>query len=157
MEREKHLLAHHQDQVTFRNANRREFELEGDAMNDDEIARLAALGNAIRPDWPIASLRTFIAKHLTSRGYGDTAVALTWIATKTNTQTPRLILEPGIWWQAALSDGDHAPRREPYDPSTHCGVCSQPEHRCRNNEHNGHEFVTAIDTIRNARRNQETR
>lgn len=121
-------------------------------MNDDEIVRLAALGNALRPDWPVNSLRTFIGKHLTGRGYGDTAVALAWIATKTQTQTPRLLLEAGIWWQAALSDGASAPRLEHYDPATFCGICSLPEHRCRSNQHAGHEYVSAVEATRNARR-----
>lgn len=118
-------------------------------MNADEIARLAALGSALRPDWPTASLRTFIERHLSGRAYGDTAIALAWVATKTKTTTPRLVLEPGIWWQAALLDGDHAPRREPYDPATFCDVCSKPEHRHTPHDEHPFESVHAAQSRRN--------
>jgi hypothetical protein len=121
-------------------------------MNDDEIVRLAALGNALRPDWPFNSLHTFVSRHLTHRGYGDTAVALAWIAAKTQTQTPRLLLEAGVWWQAALIDSPNtAPRFERYDPAICCDVCSKPEHR--HGPHEDHPFESA--NAATSRRNRE--
>ena len=49
-------------------------------MNQVEAHRLASAINQIRPDWPLASLSTWIRKHLTEKAYRDAAVALTWVA-----------------------------------------------------------------------------
>jgi hypothetical protein len=116
-------------------------------MTPDEVARLAALANALRPDWPAASIRTYIARHLAHvRAYGDTAVALAWIATKTHTETPRLLLEAGPWWQAALSDGQTAPRREPWDRQVACDVCERTADR--HGPTAGHAFESRHDADR---------
>ena len=59
-------------------------------MDINEINRLAAAGSAMRPDWPAKSLATFLGKNLADRAYGDVAVALAWICTRTKTNTPTL-------------------------------------------------------------------
>lgn len=66
----------------------------------------------MRPDWPLRSLTTFIEKNLAARAYRDVAVALAWVAT-TDTQTPRLLLEAGVWWKAAAIDDDGHMQRPP--------------------------------------------
>jgi hypothetical protein len=82
-------------------------------MTPDQIERLAALGTALRPDWPQASLRTFIADNLHWRAYGDIAVALAWVAAKeVGTETPKLLLRDGLWWKACNVDG-HTTRHPP--------------------------------------------
>ncbi len=45
-------------------------------MDEIEVQRLAIAINALRPDWPIKSLRTFIAGE-SPRAWGDLAVAVT--------------------------------------------------------------------------------
>jgi hypothetical protein len=67
-----------------------------------EIERLAAMGNALRPDWNIRSLCTLIHANLTARSYQDVAVALAWIGADTRTATPGRILELGPWWRASV-------------------------------------------------------
>lgn len=67
-----------------------------------EIERLAAMGNALRPDWNVRSLCTLIHANLTSRSYQDVAVALAWIGADTRTATPGRLLEIGPWWQASI-------------------------------------------------------
>ena len=94
-------------------------------MTPDEIARLAAMGNALRPAWPVASLRTFIERNLHARAYGDAAVALAWVATRTKTDTPRLLLEAGAWWKAANVENGTAPR--PPKPVESCADCGRRE------------------------------
>jgi hypothetical protein len=74
-------------------------------MSQTEAHRLAAAIHALRPDWPLASLSAFIAKSLTDRPYRDAAVALAWIATDPQTQTPARVLEAGPWWRAVMADG----------------------------------------------------
>lgn len=107
-------------------------------MNEIEIQRLAGAIAAMRPDWPAVSLRTFIANHLATRAYGDVAVAFAWVASRTTTQTPRLILEAGPWWQAtAVERPEHryrhpprsseACRDHPGEYDTHCRICNAPQ------------------------------
>ncbi len=105
-------------------------------MNPDQIDRLAAMGNSLRPDWPIPSLKTFLTKNLQWRAYGDVAVALAWVASKTDTDTPRLLLEQkSACWKAALADsaGDENLRRPPRkdeECATHPGEYAPPICRC---------------------------
>ncbi len=69
-------------------------------LTNDETHRLAAALNALRPDWPVKSLVTFIDANLRPRTYRETAVALTWVASDPQTETPKRVLENGPWWNA---------------------------------------------------------
>ena len=70
-----------------------------------DAERLAAMGNALRPDWPVASLLTYLTKHK-DRAYRDVAVALAWVAAEAQTKTPaRLDEQSGPWWKATKADG----------------------------------------------------
>lgn len=84
----------------------------------NEIERLAGLGNALRPDWPIKSLRSYLSANLSTRTYQDLAVALSWICTDPATQTPARLLENGPWWAATAAHSVKAGQRQ---------TC--PEHR----------------------------
>lgn len=96
-------------------------------MIDNEIRRLAHAINEIRPDWPVSSLTTFIARHLARRTYRDAAIALAYIATDTAldgtpaSSTPARVLEAGPWWQAVAA-GDAQGRATPGPP--------KPEQEC---------------------------
>ena len=92
-------------------------------MIPTEIDRLAAAVNALRPDWPTQSLRTFIAANLAERSYRDAALALAWVATDPQTRTPKRVLEGGPWWRATSSGTDAAPaERVDHGPRCyHCG------------------------------------
>jgi len=70
-------------------------------ISRDETERLAAMANALRPDWPLKSLTTFIVNELTRRTYREVAIALAWIATDPVTDTPKRMLEAGPWWNAS--------------------------------------------------------
>jgi hypothetical protein len=118
-----------------------------DAMNDHEIDRIAAAMHQLRPDWPVSSVRTLIAKHLADRPRRDVAVALAWIACETNTATPKRVLEAGPWWKAASADGATV-TLTPYDPRSTCDICGKPEATCRRNELSGHEFTSAHEHSR---------
>lgn len=99
-------------------------------MNDNELRRLAHAINEHRPDWPIASLRTFIGKNLSNRTYRDASVALTWIACDMKpdgspaSSTPKRVLEAGPWWQAAVIGGDaNGGRPNPPKRAEQCTRC----------------------------------
>lgn len=68
--------------------------------NPNELDRLAAMGHALRDDWPTDALRSHLAANHGSRAYRDLAVALTWIAADGATD-PTLLSEDGPWWKAA--------------------------------------------------------
>lgn len=74
-------------------------------MNRDETQRLAAMANAMRPDWPTRSLVTFIETRLPERTYREAAVALAWVAADPATATPKRVLEAGPWWNATRAQG----------------------------------------------------
>lgn len=74
-------------------------------MNENEIERIAAAANALRPDWPVSSLRTLLARpELARRPRRDVAVALAWVACESTTKTPARVLEAGPWWQATNAE-----------------------------------------------------
>jgi hypothetical protein len=73
--------------------------------SENQIERLAAMANQLRPEWPIRSLLTILTKHA-ARPYRDLAVALTWIATDARTKTPARLAEAGPWWTAtSMTEG----------------------------------------------------
>lgn len=87
-----------------------------------ELERLAAMANALRPEWPVASLLTHLKTHHAARPYRDLAVALAWIAADPDTQNPGRLGEAGPWWGAA--------NPKPQGPSTPVPppVCRQCRH-----------------------------
>jgi hypothetical protein len=56
-------------------------------LTKTEAERLAAAAHALRPDWPVSSLLTYLSRHKAS-AYRDVAVALAWIATRRADQDP---------------------------------------------------------------------
>lgn len=75
-------------------------------LNKDETHRIAAATNALRPDWPMKNLITFIDNNLNARTYRETAVALAWVASDPISRTPGRVLENGPWWRN--NNGDQA-------------------------------------------------
>jgi hypothetical protein len=83
-----------------------------------EIARLAAAVNLLRPDWPTASLQTYLASSHAQRPIHDLAVALVFVATDPATKTPKRLGENGPWWHAT-----RAVDRQ-WSPPKFCPDCS---------------------------------
>ena len=108
-------------------------------MNDNELRRLAHAMNDLRPDWPIASLTTFLQRTMQNRTYRDAAVAFAWIATDTKpdgthaSETPKRVLEAGPWWRAATIENPEAQRPDRPRRETQCTRCGGllPDCACR--------------------------
>ena len=117
-------------------------------MNESEIQRLAAAANALRPDWPTASLRTFIANKLADRAYRDAAVAFAWVAADERTKTPARLLEAGPWWQISTENGTPRPPK-PEQACPDCGrhrdkcLCDEPPHHRERSAHTT-DHITAL-------------
>lgn len=117
-------------------------------MNEHEIDRLASAFHVMRPDWPVASLKTFIAKNLADRPRRDVAVALAWISCESNTASPARVLAAGPWWRAAAVEGDvtttHTGKTVGRGENPHkvCGICDMWQDECeRRAATSGHEFI----------------
>lgn len=99
-------------------------------LSQVEAHRLAAAVNQLRPDWPLASLSTWIRNHLTERAYRDAAVALTWVACDPQTSSPGRVLEAGPWWKATqatvgtVSAITHKCPEHPDQPAWSCKPCA---------------------------------
>lgn len=99
-------------------------------MTKTEAERIAAQGHALRPDWPLASLMTILAAHRT-KAYRDVAVALAWIATDPQTQTPGRLNESGPWWKATqageptFTTVNLRCTEHPTEPAGRCGPCDK--------------------------------
>ncbi len=101
-------------------------------LEQTEIARIAGAVNHLRPDWPNASIYTFIARELSARAYRDVAVAMAWIAADPKSDTPRRVLEAGPWWKVATVDKPAI--RHPHgaeECSLHPGQWDENCHSCR--------------------------
>lgn len=72
-------------------------------MTPLELHRLAGAIATLRPDWPAASLQTFIARHFEHRPLRDIALALVAVALDPATTTPARALNAGPWWQTAAT------------------------------------------------------
>ena len=120
-------------------------------MNPHEIDRIAAAINCLRPDWPVASLRTLLAgPKLAHRPRRDVAVALVWVACESASKTPARVNEHGPWWLAAAVEAEatgHQHTTTVYgptegDPREVCAECSLHRSECeRRAATNGHTFI----------------
>lgn len=98
-------------------------------LSRTEIERLAQAAHALRPDWPVKSLCTWLMTDHASRAYRDVAVALAYIATDTATVTPKRMNEMGPWWSAVkLAGSDATPLH--YARCEEPGHSSYPAHNC---------------------------
>lgn len=98
-----------------------------------EIERLAQSANALRPDWTVRSLCTWLLADHAHRPLRDVAVALAWIATDPGTKLPKRMNEAGPWWIAVRATGadGQEPLRFPRCPidghgsyrADNCGAC----------------------------------
>jgi len=93
-----------------------------------EIERLANAAHALRPDWPVKSLCTWLARDHAHRAYRDVAVALSWIATDPQSQTPKRMNELGPWWNATQPAGGYTDVR--FERCPEPGHKSYPAHNC---------------------------
>lgn len=98
--------------------------------NDNEMQRLAAMANQLRPDWPVMSLITHLVNNHAHRTYRDLAVALAWIATDPTTQNPARLTQAGPWWDATNPTKASHPivkahrcHGHPSQPASHCQDC----------------------------------
>ena len=111
----------------------------------DEIQRIAAAMNALRPDWRYTSLVTFLTNHHANRPYRDLAVAAVAVATDARTQTPNLLNEHGPWWVASQTAAGTAVAGVPAPGSQRCDVYGHEHelaHNCRACAVDGYEPTT---------------
>lgn len=119
-------------------------------MNGREIGQIARAVAALRPDWSPRSLGTFLANRigddlaldagsdageLAARTYDEVALALIWVALRTETETPFLVTQPGPWWTVPASDGQPGREQETWVPLRREDECEQhpgqPRATCR--------------------------
>lgn len=101
-------------------------------IDKNQGERLAAMANAVRPDWSVKSLMTMLAR-FRDKPYRDLAVALAWIAADADTTTPGRLAEAGPWWDAAVADTPVSARPTPIPPKK-CPRCGgfwrRPDGQC---------------------------
>jgi hypothetical protein len=116
------------------------------------------------PTWPVASLRTLLARHeLANKSRRDVAVALAWVACEAETTTPARVIESGPWWRAAnVEHPDRTIRRPPMKSEecrTHpgeyrdfCRCCVSDRKAARDEAENGPRLTRdeAIAAVRAA-------
>lgn len=105
-------------------------------MTKIELHRLAGALATLRPEWPPASLQTFLERHFAHRPLRDAAVVLVSCALDPATSTPARVLEAGPWWKAAAADrGTVVPTVKcPTHYVEHAGTCPA----CRADQLAGH-------------------
>lgn len=89
-------------------------------LTRQETERLAQAVNALRPDWPTASLVTFIWKR-NERPLLDLSVELTWVAQLTDSKSPARIDQDGPWKKATIGSTGQVYRQIGRDECIICG------------------------------------
>jgi len=96
----------------------------------EERQRLAAMGNALRPDWPARSLYTLLTNDpaLANRSYNELVCAAADCWSDPDTKTPKRLGEPGPWWikhiaKSAKTLNANAIRRCPDCGGYHSPAC----------------------------------
>ncbi|MFC0626147.1 hypothetical protein [Kribbella deserti] len=97
-----------------------------------QLERLAAMANALRPDWPTGSVLTHLKANHGTRPYQDLAIAIAWIATDPDTATPARLAEAGPWWQATQPHPPPTTKKPPtrgaIDIHGRCQTCGGLHH-----------------------------
>ena len=84
----------------------------------EEIQRIAGAMNALRPDWRVSSLTTFLTDHCYARSYRALSIAAVAVATDPKCTTPNLLTQDGPWWAGAFqASGEREFSERPSDPS----------------------------------------
>lgn len=68
-----------------------------------QIERIATAVNALRPEWPVRSLVTYLARSHADRPFADLAIAAVAVAVDERSVTPARVGEHGPWWVAAYT------------------------------------------------------
>jgi hypothetical protein len=117
--------------------------LELDMATREQIQTIAAAANCFRPDWPVASLATYLAKSHASRPFEQLALAVMAIAVDPATKNPSRLAENGPWWKAAhtaatggVPTETPGPGAEPacnrvgheHELARHCRACAAERH-----------------------------
>ena len=68
-----------------------------------ETARIAAAANILRPDWPTASVQSYLDLRHAHRPYQDLAAAVAYIACDPDTRTPKRLEQDGPWWRVGVN------------------------------------------------------
>lgn len=112
----------------------------------DQLSRLAAAANLLRPDWPTQWVHSYLLTRHANRPYKDLGLALFWVATDPETRAPTRLEEPGPWWK---TNPDSPTSRTPV-PHRLCTICHHPHDPDRPTEHRG-AGTPPTDTYRHAR------
>lgn len=96
-------------------------------LTRNEAERLAAAVNALRADWPTASLLKFLSQRK-ERPLLDLTIELCWVAQLPETKTPGRIDEDGPWKSAVRDSLPFSATGvlEHIDYGTACTVCLKP-------------------------------
>jgi hypothetical protein len=119
-------------------------------LTRQEAERLAASVHALRPDWPLTSLLTFLKKR-ERRPLLDIGIELTYVALLPDTKTPARIDEAGPW-KSATSTAAPTPLPR-YAADDDCAICNNP----RDGHHDDHEWRPRLPPEEWARPTQEQR
>ena len=90
-----------------------------------EIEQVAQAVNAYRPDWPVASLCSFLRRH-ENRPLRDVALELTYVALDPSSKTPARIESDGPWKQITRPLGAAPVSYRTIQPDD-CAICSLPQ------------------------------
>lgn len=103
-------------------------------LTRNEGERLARSINALRPDWPMPSLLTFIEKHA-HMPLLDLTLQLTYVACDEKSKTPARMDSHGPWKYLLVGPRDNEGPKYRYTNPRDCHVCGQPENTCRKDDH----------------------
>lgn len=106
-------------------------------MTRNEAERIARAVNALRPDWPVQSLMTFLGKHA-DWPVLDLTLQLTYVAMDPKTKTPNRIEQHGDWKYLLVGPREQAGVQYRYTDPRDCTTCGRPEKDCRKD---GHDYV----------------
>lgn len=103
----------------------------------EERQRVAAMGNALRPDWNIRSLYTLLTDEevLVKRAYRELVKAAADCWTDPATKTPKRLIEPGPWWTAPTAGKSPRQTVNVTGRCDRCGGLHHPDDECDPPEH----------------------
>lgn len=99
-------------------------------IGGNELAKIAAVANVLRPDWPARSILKCLSIHtgtkLAGKTYRDVLHAMVEVAIDPETKYPARVIEAGPWWQITRP-------LHPATPTPNAPICpdhGETAHKC---------------------------
>ena len=116
-------------------------------LTTSELTRIARAVIAIRPDWQLNEVYTFLDQRMKDRGFHELATAAAWVAADPLTKKIIRLESSGPWWNL-LAQGELTRGAPDVPDHLRCFTCKRTESECDGLKTQTHVFRSVTEVER---------